>query len=145
MKPGDPSWPVAISAATSSVMRGNRGRDTTPETAVRSLVHRRGLRFRTRYTIRLDGRRWTRPDMVFTRSRVAVYVDGCFWHACPEHGTRPASNADYWSPKLANNVARDADTNAQLSLRGWHVLRAWEHEDPEAVAERVARVVAERC
>jgi DNA mismatch endonuclease (patch repair protein) len=144
MKPGDPNWPAPISAATSNVMRGNRGRDTTPETAVRSLVHRRGLRFRTRYTIRLDDGRWTRPDMVFTRSRVAVYVDGCFWHGCPDHGTRPTSNADYWSPKLANNVVRDLDTNAQLSLRGWRVLRAWEHQDPELVAELVAHVVAER-
>ncbi|MEA2370720.1 MAG: mismatch endonuclease, patch repair protein [Solirubrobacteraceae bacterium] len=82
--------------------------------------------------------------MVFTRSRVAVYVDGCFWHGCPDHGTRPTSNADYWSPKLANNVVRDLDTNAQLSLRGWRVLRAWEHQDPELVAELVAHVVAER-
>lgn len=144
MERGDPSWPTPTSPAVSSVMRGNGGRDTSPERAVRSLLHRRGLRFRTRLTIRLGRGRWTRPDLAFTRCRVAVYIDGCFWHACPDHGTRPRSNSDYWSPKLARNVARDLDTNAGLAALGWTVVRAWEHDDPTEVADRVTQVVASR-
>ena len=118
-------------------MRANGWRDTTPEVRLRSLLHRRGLRFRKRHTIRLDGRRWTQPDVVFTRTRLAVFVDGCFWHACPEHGRVPKGNAEYWRPKLERNVARDRDTDRQLAERGWTVVRAWEHEAPEAVADRV--------
>src|SRR4051794_21356328 len=115
VEPGDPKWPTPTSAAASTVMRANHGRDTKPEMAVRSLLHRRGMRFRTSQTIRLEGRRWTRPDVVFPRARVAVYVDGCFWHACPEHGTAPRANAGYWSSKLACNVARDSDTTRRLT------------------------------
>ncbi len=125
-------------------MRANRGHDTAPEIAVRSLLHRLGFRFRTTHTIRLDGRRWTRPDIVFTRARVAVFIDGCFWHCCPEHGTAPKANAGYWTSKLARNVTRDRDTDAQLATRGWAVLRAWEHEDALTVADRVVTTVNAR-
>lgn len=118
-------------------MVGNTGRDTKPEVALRSILHRRGRRFRKRLTISLGGGRWTQPDIVFSSARLAVYVDGCFWHRCPEHGTEPQSNVDYWKPKLDRNVARDRDTEAQLRDRGWTVVRAWEHEDPAAVADRV--------
>jgi DNA mismatch endonuclease (patch repair protein) len=118
-------------------MRANGRRDTKPELVIRSLLHRRGLRFRKRLTIKLIGRRWTQPDIAFTRSRVAVFIDGCFWHACPEHGKTPEANIGYWSPKLARNVTRDADTTSQLTELGWLVIRAWEHEDPVAVALRV--------
>jgi DNA mismatch endonuclease (patch repair protein) len=73
-----------------------------------------------------------------------MYIDGCFWHACPEHGSRPASNEEYWSSKLARNVSRDVDTTAQLTSLGWLVVRAWEHEDPECVAARVELAILMR-
>jgi DNA mismatch endonuclease (patch repair protein) len=125
-------------------MRSNRWRDTQPEVAVRSLLHRQGLRFRKRLTIRLGERRWTQPDLVLSRSRVVLFVDGCFWHSCPIHGVVPKSNRAYWEPKLARNVARDRDTDRRLRALGWHVIRAWEHEDPEQVAAAVAQAHAER-
>lgn len=137
MRPGDPQWPAPTSAATTAVMLGNRWRDTRPEVALRSILHRRGLRFRKRHTIALGERRWTQPDVVFPRERVAVFIDGCFWHRCPLHGTSPRSNAAYWGPKLDRNVARDQDTNDRLAALGWTVLRAWEHEAPAEVADRV--------
>lgn len=144
MKPTDLGWPQPSSAAASSVMRGNRWRDTSPEAAVRSVLHRRGRRFLKRRTIRLGGRRWTQPDVVFPRARVALYVDGCFWHRCPEHGTVPTANAWYWGPKLDRNVARDRDTDWQLTTMGWLVVRAWEHEDPIDVADRVEAALSSR-
>ena len=145
MQPGDPLWPQPTSTAATAIMRSNRGRDTSPEVALRSELHRRGLRFRTRTTIRLGDRRWTQPDLVFTRARLAVFVDGCFWHSCPQHASQPRANSGYWEPKLAGNVVRDRDTDRRLAGLGWQVLRAWEHEDPLEVADRVqAAVVAPR-
>ena len=128
-------------------MKSNGWRDTSPEMALRSELHRRGLRFRKRYTIRLGDRRWTQPDVVFTRARLVVFVDGCFWHSCPEHGSQPKANSGYWKPKLARNVDRDRDTDGRLAALGWQVLRAWEHEDPEDVADRVRDACAQgpRC
>ena len=82
--------------------------------------------------------RLVRPDIVFTRRHFAVFVDGCYWHACPEHGTRPSHNRGYWDDKLARNVARDHSVNQALSSAGWHVIRIWEHEDPRAAAARIA-------
>lgn len=124
-------------------MQANTGA-TRPEQGVRSALHFRGLRFRKSLTIRLGGRRWTRPDAVFTRERVALYVDGCFWHRCPEHGTRPDSNSNYWGPKLDRNVSRDRDTDQRLADLGWLVVRAWEHEDHERVADRVQEALLAR-
>ena len=121
-------------------MRGN-ARQTRPEVAARSALHRRGLRFRKSQRIDL-GDRWTRPDAVFPRARVALYVDGCFWHRCPKHGTSPRSNSQYWAPKLDGNVARDRETDRRLAVLGWTVVRVWEHDPPDMVAERVAGVVA---
>jgi DNA mismatch endonuclease (patch repair protein) len=118
-------------------MKRNRRRDSQPELAVRSALHRRGLRFRVDFPIRAQDR-LVRPDIVFTRARVAVFVDGCWWHRCPEHANTPQANADYWKPKLERNVARDIAVNAALKAAGWHVLRAWEHESPSSVADRVA-------
>jgi DNA mismatch endonuclease, patch repair protein len=118
-------------------MRGNTWRNTSPEVAVRSILHRRGRRFRTRFTIRLVGRRWTQPDVVFTRHKLAVFIDGCFWHRCPDHGTTPRSNSGYWGPKLDRNVARDRDTDRQLAELGWTVIRMWEHDDPSLIADLV--------
>lgn len=144
LKAGDPLWPVAVSPSASAVMRGNTWRDTSPEVAVRSLLHRRGLRFRKRHTIRLAGRRWTQPDAVFLGPRVALFIDGCYWHRCPDHGTSPRANSKYWGPKLDRNVARDRDTDTQLAALGWIVVRAWEHEAPSDVAGRVEAVVRGR-
>jgi DNA mismatch endonuclease (patch repair protein) len=85
-----------------------------------------------------------RADLVFIRARVAVFVDGCFWHGCPEHGSRPQANP-YWVAKIEANRARDRDTDERLEAERWAVVRAWEHESPENVAQRVAALVAERC
>jgi DNA mismatch endonuclease (patch repair protein) len=124
-------------------MRGNRRYNTRPELALRRLLHARGLRYRVDPTLSVGGVR-TRPDVVFPRLRVAVYVDGCFWHACPLHGTQPRTNIGYWGPKLQRNVERDRRATHALEGAGWIVIRAWEHEDPTAVAERVERVVIAR-
>lgn len=118
-------------------MMGNRRRDTKPELAVRSLIHRAGLRYRVDFAP-LGGRR--RADIVFTRPRIAVFIDGCFWHSCPIHGTVPVSNEDYWRPKLARNVIRDHETDQQLVEAGWTVLRIWEHVAP---AEAAAMIISE--
>jgi DNA mismatch endonuclease (patch repair protein) len=108
-------------------MAANRRRDTSPEIRLRSALHRRGLRFRVDVPIPASGRRPIRPDIVFTRQRLAVFIDGCFWHSCPQHGSSPASNADYWQPKLARNRQRDTQADCLLRETGWSVLRIWEH------------------
>lgn len=107
-------------------MRGNRRRDTGPELALRKLLHAQGLRYRVDAPIR-TARRLVRPDVVFTRRKLAVFVDGCFWHQCPEHGTRPKDPTGYWTPKLQRNVERDLETTVALQEEGWVVLRIWEH------------------
>lgn len=117
-------------------------RDTKPELAVRRAVWRRGLRYRVDVPPLRGTRR--RADMVFTRVRVAVFIDGCFWHGCPEHATAPKANAEWWAEKLSANVRRDRDTDARLGEAGWLVVRIWEHEDAEEAAERVERVVRSR-
>jgi len=123
-------------------MRGNRSADTKPEVAVRRLLHREGFRFFKHRQV-VEGLR-CRADLVFPSARVAVFIDGCFWHGCPEHGRRPRENAAYWTAKLARNVARDRHHDALLAAEGWLVLRAWEHEAPSAVASRVAEAVTAR-
>lgn len=120
-------------------MSRQRRSDTKPELALRRAVWARGLRYRVDYAPLTDKRR--KADLVFTRARVAVFVDGCFWHRCPEHATAPKSNATWWREKLEANVARDRDTDAQLDAAGWTVVRVWEHEDSEAAAERVVATV----
>lgn len=107
-------------------MRANRRTDTKPERALRSALHAHGYRFRK--DLRLDvGERRVRPDIVFTRRKVAIFVDGCFWHCCPEHGSQPSNNEWYWTPKLQRNVERDRQADAALAEAGWTVLRVWEH------------------
>lgn len=135
-------YPHPTSSEVSERMRRNPRRDTRPEAALRSELHRRGLRFRKDLPIRAPDR-VVRADIVFTRARLAVFVDGCFWHACPIHGTEPQANTDYWRPKLARNVARDRAVDQALTEAGWRVLRAWEHEDPAEVAGRVELTLAE--
>lgn len=128
------------SSAASAKGRANRRRDTSPERAVRSELHRRGLRFRVDHPVLADGRRM-RPDIVFTRTRTAVFIDGCFWHGCPDHGTTPKGNAAYWVPKLAENAERDQRTNAALADAGWTVVRIWEHVPPEEAADLIERSI----
>lgn len=131
------SW--ASSPTARKVMLGNRSRDTKPELAVRRLLHAAGLRYRVAHRPVAALRRTA--DVVFLRQRIAVFIDGCYWHACPIHRTAAKSNAEYWSSKLAGNVARDLDTNQRLEEAGWTVLRFWEHEDPVAVADRIRNAV----
>lgn len=135
-------YPRPLSNEVSKRMRANHRSDTKPELALRSALHARGLRFRKDFPIR-TGPRLVRPDVVFTRKRVAVFLDGCFWHACPEHGTAPQRNSAYWSQKLKQNIERDLAVNRVLAEAGWAVIRIWEHESPtEAaalIAERVSR------
>ena len=107
--------------------------------AVRSAVHRRGVRFRV--SVRPEPELPRTADLVLRKSRVAVFVDGCYWHGCPEHRTQPATNPDYWADKIAHNIERDAETTDYLQQAGWMVLRFWEHEDPESVADRVQESV----
>lgn len=123
-------------------MLSNRRRDTRPELAVRRLLHAAGLRYRVDFPP-LGGRR--RADIVFTSQRIAVFIDGCFWHGCPEHATYPKRNADYWGPKLARNIARDREVDASLSSAGWIVARHWEHEPASAVAASVIALVRGRA
>jgi DNA mismatch endonuclease (patch repair protein) len=131
--------PPASSAAVSERMSRLRRRDTTPETLIRSALHRRGLRFRIERPLVFDRRR--RADIVFPREQVAVFVDGCFWHSCPEHATFPRANAAFWREKLQRNVDRDRDTDRRLEALGWTVVRVWEHEDPEEAADGIAQIV----
>jgi DNA mismatch endonuclease (patch repair protein) len=123
-------------------MRGNRRRDTRPEVQLRSYLHALGLRFRKDYRIQAGTRR-VRADIVFTRRRLAVFVDGCFWHRCPEHGTSPRANSWYWEPKLDRNAARDLEVNQALHDAAWTVLRVWEHERTEIAAARVITALAQ--
>jgi DNA mismatch endonuclease (patch repair protein) len=120
-------------------MKSNRRRDTTLELVVRRLLHRRGLRFRVDYAPWANKR--NRADVVFTRQRVAVFLDGCFWHGCPSHYTEPATNRDFWALKVSANRARDARITAVLEIEGWRVLRFWEHESPGLIADQVESAV----
>lgn len=120
-------------------MRANKGRDTRPELALRSALHALGLRYRV--GIRpLPGIRRT-ADVVFTRAKIAVFLDGCFWHGCPDHFRAARANSEFWLAKINGTRARDADTNERLRAAGWTVIRVWEHEDPVEAAERVASII----
>ena len=123
-------------------MQANRSRDTTPEIEIRRRLHALGLRYRVDARPVKDVRR--RADIVFRRAQVAVFVDGCFWHCCPRHGSMPRTNAAYWIPKLERNVERDIETNKILRAAGWKVVRVWEHQDPDAAARRIAAAVIGR-
>lgn len=120
-------------------MQGNRSIDTRPELALRSELHRRGYRFRKSVSP-IEGLR-CRVDVVFLRARVAIFVDGCFWHRCPEHGTHPRTNSSYWQVKLDRNVARDRRNNDALTASGWTVVRVWEHEDVHDAADRIEAIL----
>ena len=123
--------PPPADEATRRRMQATRRRDTAPELALRRELHRRGRRYFVDRAPLVGIRR--RADLVFPRPHVAVYVDGCFWHSCPQHATVPKNNAAWWQEKLAANVARDRDTNHRLHEAGWVVVRIWEHQSaPEA-------------
>ncbi|BBZ26708.1 very short patch repair endonuclease [Mycolicibacterium madagascariense] len=134
------SW--ASSPEARARMQSNKSRDTKPELALRSAVHARGLRYRVSAKP-LAGVRRT-ADLVFTRAQVAVFLDGCFWHGCPEHHTVAAANATFWAEKVENNRARDRNTDERLAAAGWVSIRIWEHEDPQEAAARVEEVVRAR-
>ncbi len=124
-------------------MKANRRTDTKPELALRHALHRLGYRYRKDHRLDLDSGRRVRPDIAFTARKIAVFVDGCFWHACPEHGSKPRANEWYWGPKLIKNVERDRVNDAALILAGWTVVRLWEHVPlDEAVTTVVTALTA---
>ncbi len=125
-----------VAAGTRRSMLSNRRRDTRPEVAVRRLLHARGLRFRVDYPIRTR-ERTIRVDIAFPRERVAILIDGCFWHGCPQHGTMPKHNRDYWEPKIARNRERDLHQVQLLGEAGWRALRFWTHEQPDEIRDQV--------
>jgi DNA mismatch endonuclease, patch repair protein len=122
-------------------MRANRRTDTKPEVALRRELHRQGFRYRKDFRLDLTGAR-VRPDIAFTARRVAVFVDGCFWHCCPQHGSQPVNNTWYWKPKLERNVERDRLADAALMAAGWNVVRVWEHESLEGAVAAVVSALA---
>lgn len=131
-----PEYPFPSSPSVSFRMQRNRSSDTSPERALRSALHLRGHRFRKQYKIETSIGA-VRPDIVFPGKRVAVFVDGCFWHFCPEHGEIPEANRSYWEPKFARTTRRDRLVTRTLSEAGWIVIRVWEHETIEEAVEKV--------
>ncbi|MFL6122979.1 very short patch repair endonuclease [Actinophytocola sp.] len=128
------SW--ASSEGVRRSMQSNKGRDTRPELALRRAVHALGLRYRVSVRPVPTVRRTA--DIVFPRARIAVFLDGCFWHGCPDHHTVAKTNADYWADKVEQNRRRDRETDELLKQAGWHVIRVWEHEPSEESAIRIA-------
>jgi DNA mismatch endonuclease (patch repair protein) len=122
-------------------MQGNRGKDTGPELRLRRELHALGIRYRVDVKVEEDLR--TRADLALKSVKLAVFVDGCFWHGCPEHGGAPKRNATYWNGKITRNIERDKETDATLRARGWTVLRFWEHQDAEAAATSVCQTIVE--
>ena len=123
-------------------MQSNRSRDTKPEMDLRRALHRMGLRYRVSARPLADLRRTA--DIIFRPAKVAVFVDGCFWHGCVRHRGVPKSNTDFWTEKINGNVQRDRQTNVALEANGWMVIRVWEHDDLEEAATRIARAVRAR-
>jgi len=134
--------PPASTEDVSKRMRGVRRTGSVAEQTIGAALMDMGLSFRANATVELDIP--SRPDVSFDAERVAVFVDGCFWHSCPAHTTRPKANQAWWMTKLGHNQERDARLTAELEARGWAVVRIWEHEDPQAAAERVSMVLAGR-
>ncbi len=120
-------------------MSRQKSRDTGPEIAVRRALHARGIRYRVDVKLEPDMR--TRADLAWRGLKLAVFIDGCFWHGCPEHATRPAANRDWWAQKLDANIARDRRTDDTLRNRGWVVRRFWEHQSPEEIADELVKEI----
>jgi DNA mismatch endonuclease (patch repair protein) len=129
-------YPVPTTPAATRIGKANKRQGTKAEVRLRSNLHRDGLRFRKDHLVRAGGVR-VHVDVVFTRRRVAIFVDGCFWHGCPEHLHVPKANRDWWEWKLAATHRRDWDTDRGLHQAGWAVVRVWEHEDVYEAADRV--------
>lgn len=136
-------YSVPSSRAASAVMRGNRKRDTKPELAIPSALHRRGLRFRTNHWIRTRGLS-ALLDLVLVRAGLAVIVDRCFWHRCQKHGTLPQAKRSYWQVNLDRNVVQDRLVDRELEQHGWGFLRFWTHEPIPLSVETVVFALAER-
>nr|WP_307784667.1 very short patch repair endonuclease [Sphaerisporangium siamense] len=133
-------YPAPLNEGRSRNMQANRRADTKPEVVLRSALHRLGYRYRKDFRLDLQGVK-VRPDIVFTARKVAVFVDGCFWHVCPLHGRQPTTNEWYWAPKLRRNVERDRTVNAALEGAGWRIVRLWEHEPLTSAVEAVVAVL----
>jgi DNA mismatch endonuclease, patch repair protein len=136
-------YPEPRDEAATRIGKANRRTGTKPEVRLRSALHRRGHRFRKDHLLRVGAVR-VRPDVVFTRRKVAVFVDGCFWHGCPEHHHIPKSNCHYWVPKLVANDERDRRVDAALAGAGWVVVRIWEHVGVDAAIEVVEQALGDQ-
>jgi len=134
--------PAPSSEAALKRMKAAKPKDTAPEKALRSALHRKGLRFRIDEKTVKDLNR--KADIVFRSAKVAVFVDGCFWHGCPIHGTQAKANAEFWSFKIRQNQERDVDTTKRLEEAGWKVIRVWEHENPEKASEKIYKIIGKR-
>ncbi len=134
-------YPDPTNPAATRIGKANPRSGTRPETRLRSALHRAGVRFRKDHPLRVDGGRVIRPDIVFPGAKIAVFVDGCFWHACPQHGTKPKANTGYWVPKLARNVARDQENDRRLESAGWQVVRVWEHTSLDVAVNDVLQAL----
>jgi len=134
--------PVPSSEEARKRMENQPQRDTHPEKKIRTILHQMGLRYRIDYRP-IPGIR-CKADFAFIRPKVAVFVDGCFWHGCPEHGTWPKANASFWRDKIETNRRRDDDTNRRLEENGWLPIRIWEHDDPEKAAKKIAKHIRTR-
>jgi len=123
-------------------MQATGRRDTSAEMRIRRILYSRGFRYRVDYAPIPGLKR--RSDIAFVVLRIAVFVDGCYWHGCPEHGTQAKQNSAFWQDKIATNKKRDLDTNQRFEAAGWEVLRIWEHEDPESAVERIVHLVTRK-
>jgi DNA mismatch endonuclease (patch repair protein) len=119
-----------------------RQKNTSAEAALRRELHARGIRYRIHVPVLTKPRRVA--DVAFSGLRVAVFVDGCFWHGCPTHATWPKQNAEFWRAKIEANMARDHDTDERLRAHGWKVIRVWAHEEPKIAAGRIAHILERR-
>lgn len=131
--------PIPLNPRVSQTMRRVRQKGTKPEKVLSSELFRLGMRFRVNYK-QVPGS----PDIAFTKAKVAVFVDGCFWHACPVHGTVPKNNREWWEAKFERNAVRDRKTDQELEAMGWVPLRYWEHDDPEEIADEIEWVWKQR-
>ncbi len=140
IRPDHPDYPRPSSAAVTAAMKGNRRANTKPEALIRASLHRLGYRFRKDTIIKIDKIK-PRPDIIFPQKKVAVFIDGCFWHYCPEHGHIPKSNVQYWQPKLKRNKERDRENTNALTANGWTVLRIWEHTPIKLAVSQIIRTL----
>lgn len=134
--------PLPSSKAALARMQAAKPRDTAPEKVLRAELHKRGLRYQIDFRPVKELNR--RADIVFRSKKVAIFVDGCFWHGCPKHGTQAKANAEFWKNKIRLNQLRDEDTNKRLKKAGWKVIRVWEHENPEKASQKIYNIIMKR-